>query len=43
MESGLEENLYKYMYPMGYTLLVLWTSKIHKTCTPLRPIVSNSG
>ena len=41
-ETGLEDSIYKYMFPMG------WTSpefhglpKIHKTNTPLRPIVPN--
>ena len=34
-ESGLEENLYKYMYSMGYTSPKFYgLSKIHKSGTP---------
>ena len=43
-ESGLEENLYKYMYSMGCTSPKFYgIPKIHKSGTPLRPIVSSRG
>ena len=35
-ETGMEENLYKAMYPRGLP-------QIHKTATPLRPTVSSRG
>ena len=43
-ETGLEDNIYKYMYPMACTSSnFYWLPKIHKTNTLLRPIVSNRG
>ena len=43
-ESGMEENLYKAIYPTGCTSLrFCGLPKIHKTSTPLKPIVSSRG
>ena len=43
-ETGLEDNIYKYMYPMGCTSPKFYgLPKIHQTNTPLRPIVSTRG
>ena len=43
-EIGLEDHIYKYMYPMGYTSLKFYgLPKIHKANTPLRPTVSSRG
>ena len=41
-ETGLEDSICKYMYPMGCTSpKFYWLSKIHKTNTPLIPTVSS--
>ena len=41
-ETGLEDGIYKDMYPMGCTLPTFYgLPKIHKTNTSLRPIVSS--
>ena len=41
-ESGLEDHIYKNMYPMGCPSPKIYDlPKIHKTNTPLRPIVSS--
>ena len=43
-ETGLEDNICKYMYPMGCTSPKFYgLPKIHKTKTSLRPIVSSRG
>ena len=43
-ETGLEDNIYTYMYPMECASPTLYgLPKIHKTNTPLRPIVSGRG
>ena len=43
-ESGLEENLYKSMYPTGCTSPKFYgLPKIHKIGTPFRPIVLSMG
>ena len=39
---NMGEGIYRTMYPTGCTCSqVLWVTKIHKTGTPLRPIVSS--
>ena len=43
-ETGLEDHIYKYMYPTGCSPPKLYgLPKIHKANTPLRPIVSSRG
>ena len=43
-ETGLEDHIHKYMYPMGCTSPKFYgLPKIHKANTPLRPIVSSRG
>ena len=43
-ESGLEDSIYKHMYPIRCTSPKFYgLPKIHKTYTPLRPIVSSRG
>ena len=43
-ETGLEESICKYMYPMGCTSpKFYWLPKIHETNTPLRFIESSRG
>ena len=43
-ETGLEDHIYKYMYPTGCSSPKFYgLPKIHKANTPLRPIVSSSG
>ena len=43
-ESALEDRIYKYMYPIGFTSPKFYgLPKIQKTSTPLRPIISNKG
>ena len=42
--SGLEDSIHKYMYPMECASPKFYgLPKIHKTKTPLRPIVSSRG
>ena len=43
-ESGLKDSIYKCMYPMGCTFPKFYgLPRIHKTKTPLRPIVPSRG
>ena len=43
-ELGMEEYLYKTMYPTGCTTPKFYgLPKVHKTCTPFRPIVLSRG
>ena len=43
-ETNMDEGMYKTMYPTGCTLPKFYQlPKIHKTGTPLRPIVSSHG
>ena len=43
-ETGLEDHIYKYMYPMGCTSPEFYgLPKIHRDNTSLRPIVSSRG
>ena len=43
-DTGLEEHIYKYMYPTGCNSPNFYgLPKIHKANTPLRPTVSSSG
>ena len=43
-QTGLDNNIYKAMYPMGCGALKFYGfCKIHKLDTPLRPIVSSRG
>ena len=44
METGLEDYIYKYVYPTGCSSLTFYgLPKIPKANIPLRPIVSNRG
>ena len=44
MVTGLDNNTYKCIYPMGCSAPKFhWLPKIHKPETPLRPIVSSRG
>ena len=43
-ETGLEDHIYKYMYPTGCTSPKFYgLGKFHKANIPLRPIVSSRG
>ena len=43
-ETGLEDSIYKYMYPIECTSPKFYgLPKVHKTNIPLRPIVSHRG
>ena len=43
-ETNMEEGMYRTMYPTGCTAPKFYgLPKIHKTSTPLRPIVSSRG
>ena len=43
-ETNMEEGMYRTMYPTGCTAPKFYgLPKIHKTGTPLRPIVSSRG
>ena len=42
-ETGMEEGMYKAMYSTSCTPRFYGLPKIHKTCTPLRPIVPSRG
>ena len=43
-ETGLEDHIYRYMYPTGCTSFKFYgLPKIHKVNSPLRPIVSSRG
>ena len=41
--GGFSTQKYKKLYPTSAAPQILWPSKIHKTGTPLRPIVSSRG
>ena len=43
-DTNMDEGMYRTMYPTGCTAPKFYgLTKIHKTCTPLRPIVSSRG